>query len=176
VNPGAPGIKQPVLRKEEATMASGAAGTHRPITILMADDDEDDRAFAKEALESSDYVAELDFVNDGQELVDYLRDCAAPAAPSARRTRPALILLDLTMPRKDGRQALAEIKAQPDLRRIPVVVLTISNNAEDVRRLYDLGASSFIVKPVTKSGLEPVLMGLAEYWSRIVTLPDSAVE
>jgi CheY-like chemotaxis protein len=159
---------------EEATMESGAVRTQRPITILMADDDEDDRASAREALDASTHVAELEFVNDGQELVDYLRDCGESASPSTRRTRPALILLDLVMPRKDGREALAEIKAHPILRRIPVVVLTVCKDAEDVRRLYDLGASSFIVKPVTTSELETVLTRLAEYWSRVVTLPDPA--
>jgi CheY-like chemotaxis protein len=164
-------------------MERGAAGSQRPITILMADDDEDDRASARQALSDSDFVTELDFVHDGQELVDYLRDCGEHASASGERasasgegrTRPALILLDLMMPRKDGREALAEIKAEPDLRRIPVVVLTVSDDPEDVRRLYDLGASSFITKPVTRSGLERVFEQLAEYWSRIVTLPDPAL-
>ena len=147
----------------------------RPISILMADDDEDDRDFTRDALEDSGWVETMDFVADGQELIDYLRELGPYASPDAgARSRPSIILLDLNMPRKDGREALAEIKADAELRRIPVVVLTTSSDEEDVRRAYDLGASSYITKPVTSTKLEAALSRLAEYWSQIVTLPDRA--
>jgi CheY-like chemotaxis protein len=148
----------------------------RPITILMADDDEDDRDLTRDALESADYVEQMKFVADGQELVDYLRGDGQYASPQtpAERPQPSIILLDLNMPRKDGREALAEIKGDEELRHIPVVVLTTSSDEMDVRRAYDLGANSYITKPVTGSKLESMLDRLAEYWSQIVTLPTPA--
>ena len=145
----------------------------RPIKILMADDDEDDRELTRDALEDAKFIDDMQFVVDGQDLIDYLRQAGPYASPeSTKRPWPSLILLDLNMPRKDGREALAEIKADDDLRRIPVVVLTTSNDEEDVRRAYDLGANSYITKPVTGSKLHTVLTRLAEYWSEIVVLPD----
>jgi len=148
----------------------------RPITILMADDDEDDRDLTRDALEETDCVDQIEFVSDGQDLIDYLRGDGAYASPEsvAERLQPSIILLDLNMPRKDGREALAEIKNDEGLRHIPVVVLTTSNDEVDVRRAYDLGANSYITKPVTGSKLESMLDRLAEYWSQIVTLPNPA--
>jgi CheY-like chemotaxis protein len=152
---------------------SGRSG--RPITILMADDDEDDRDLTRDALEDAEYIDQMDFVADGRDLIDYLRRSGPYGSPeSAGRPRPSIILLDLNMPRMDGREALAEIKSDEELRRIPVVVLTTSNDDHDVRNAYDLGANSYITKPVTASKLETVLARLAEYWSQIVTLPDPA--
>ena len=149
--------------------------TGRSITILMADDDEDDRDLTRDALEDTEFVDQMRFVADGQDLVDYLRNSGPYASPeSAAHPRPSIILLDLNMPRKDGREALAEIKNDQDLRRIPVVVLTTSNDQQDVRRAYDLGANSYIPKPVTGSKLANVLSTLAKYWSEIVVLPDPA--
>jgi CheY-like chemotaxis protein len=145
----------------------------RPITILMADDDPDDRLFAKEALQESRLANGLHFVEDGEELMDYLSQRGAYAGPAAAPP-PGLILLDLNMPRKDGREALEEIKADPDLRRIPVVVLTTSKAEEDILRSYDLGASSFIIKPVTFESLVDVMKTLARYWFEIVELPPDA--
>lgn len=145
----------------------------RPITILMADDDEDDRDLTRDALERTECVDQMEFVADGQDLIDYLRGDGA-YAPAAERRHPSIILLDLNMPRKDGREALAEIKGDEDLRHIPVVVLTTSSDEVDVRRAYDLGANSYITKPVTGSKLEAILDRLAEYWSQIVTLPSTA--
>jgi CheY-like chemotaxis protein len=148
---------------------------YRPISILMADDDEDDRDLTRDALEASSWVEAMHFVTDGQELVDYLHRVGPYGTPDAgARPRPSIILLDLNMPRKDGREALAEIKADTELRRIPVVVLTTSSDPVDVRRAYDLGASSYITKPVTSVKLQTALSRLAEYWSQIVTLPDRA--
>ncbi len=144
-----------------------------PIVILMADDDEDDRLLARDALAESRLHNDLRFVCDGVELMEYLRR-QGPFADPARSPRPGLILLDLNMPRKDGREALQEIKADPDLRRIPVVVMTTSQAEEDIARSYDLGASSFISKPVTFEGLVRVMRGLGTYWFEIVQLPADA--
>ncbi|MDZ7261448.1 MAG: response regulator, partial [candidate division KSB1 bacterium] len=116
------------------------------ITILMAEDDPEDRLLVKDAWEESRVLNELRFVEDGEELMDYLYR-RGPYAEPARAPRPGLILLDLNMPRKDGREALKEIKADPELRRIPIVVLTTSKAEEDILRTYDLGANSFITKP-----------------------------
>jgi CheY-like chemotaxis protein len=142
----------------------------KPIVILLADDDEEDRMLAADALEESRVVNDLRFVEDGDELLDYLyrrgRYSDTDAAPT-----PGLILLDLNMPRKDGREALREIKADPDLRRIPIVVLTTSKAEEDIYRTYDLGANSFITKPVSFDGLVNVMRDLGRYWIEIVELP-----
>ncbi len=142
------------------------------ITILIADDDPDDRLMAKEALEECRLANHIDFVQDGVELLDYLRAGGRYAAPAAAR-RPGLIILDLNMPKMDGREALREIKADPSLRRIPVVVMTTSKAEEDIYRTYDLGVNSFITKPVTFDGLVEVMKVLGRYWIEIVELPDS---
>ena len=143
----------------------------RPITILMADDDADDRLFMKRAFEESRVGNDLRFVRDGEELMDYLlRRNAYEAEGSA--PRPGLILLDLNMPRKDGREALLEIKADSSLRRIPIVILTTSHEDEDIVRSYDLGASSYITKPVTFAGLCRCIKAVGDYWIDIVELPN----
>jgi CheY-like chemotaxis protein len=144
----------------------------RPITILMADDDEDDRDLAGDALEGTRLGERMQFVTDGQDLIDYLRNDGPYA--EAPTPRPSIILLDLNMPRKDGREALAELKADVALRRIPVVVLTTSNDEADVERAYELGASSYITKPVTHTQLTEVMRTVAQYWSEVVELPDSS--
>jgi CheY-like chemotaxis protein len=141
-----------------------------PVTILMADDDEDDRLLARDALRAERLANDLRFVVDGEELLDYLQRRGAFAAPGSA-PQPDIILLDLNMPRKDGREALIEIKADPRLRRIPVVVLTTSQAEEDIVRSYDLGVSSFITKPVTFDGLVKVMRTLGEYWFQVVVLP-----
>lgn len=142
----------------------------RPITLLMADDDEDDRLMAREALIESRLNNPLYFVEDGEELMDYLYR-RGKYGDSAHYPFPGLILLDLNMPRKDGREALREIRADPVLRRIPVVVLTTSAAEEDVLRSYELGVNSFIVKPVTFDALVDVMRSLGRYWFEIVELP-----
>jgi CheY-like chemotaxis protein len=142
----------------------------KPITILMADDDADDRRLTKEALEESRLVNDLRFVENGEELIDYLKGTGKFTAITDR-PRPGLILLDLNMPRKDGRSALKEMKTDPDLRQIPVVVLTTSEADEDVFRSYDLGVNSYIVKPVTFEALVDILQTLEKYWFEIVELP-----
>ncbi|HEX8169983.1 MAG TPA: response regulator [Thermoanaerobaculia bacterium] len=146
----------------------------RPIVILLADDDEEDRMLAANALEESRVVNDLRFVEDGEELLDYLYHRGRYAEPESSPT-PGLILLDLNMPRKDGREALREIKADPDLRRIPVVVLTTSKAEEDIYRTYDLGANSFITKPVSFEGLVAVMREVGRYWIEIVELPPDQI-
>jgi CheY-like chemotaxis protein len=143
--------------------------TPESITILMADDDCDDRMLAEDAMRESRLGNTFRCVEDGQELMDYLNRAGKYANQDA--PRPGLILLDLNMPRKDGRQALKEIKSDPDLRRIPVVILTTSKTDEDVLRSYDLGANSFITKPVTFDRLVEIVRTLGNYWFRIVELP-----
>ena len=145
------------------------------ITLLMADDDPDDRMLARDALIEARLVNEMYFVEDGEELMDYLRH-QGKYANLADSPCPGVILLDLNMPKKDGREALKEIKADPDLRRLPVVVLTTSRSEEDIYRTYDLGASSYITKPVTFEGLVEVMKSLKKYWFEIVDLPDNRVE
>jgi CheY-like chemotaxis protein len=143
-----------------------------PITILMADDDPDDRQLTKEALIEGRLINEIRFVENGEEMMDYLRRTGR-YAPPAESPRPGLILLDLNMPRKDGRTVLKEIKSDPALRTIPVVVLTTSKADEDVYRSYDLGVNSYIVKPVTFEALVDILVTLEKYWFEIVELPPS---
>jgi CheY-like chemotaxis protein len=137
----------------------------------MADDDPDDCMLARDALAESRLANELHIVGDGEELLLYLRR-EGPYADPAASPRPGLILLDLNMPRKDGREALRDIKADPSLRSIPVVVLTTSKAEEDIYRTYDLGVSSFIAKPVSFDGLVEVMQALGRYWFEIVELPD----
>lgn len=141
------------------------------IPILMADDDEDDRMMASEALEDAKLANPLYFVEDGEELMDYLHRRGKYADPTVS-PRPGLLLLDLNMPRKDGREALKEIKADPTLRRIPIVVLTTSKAEEDIFRSYDLGVNSFISKPVSFDALVIIMKSLTDYWFGIVRLPE----
>src|ERR1051325_5582159 len=147
----------------------------KPIIILLADDDEEDRMLAADALAESRVVNDLRLVEDGDELLDYLYHRGQYADASASPT-PGLILLDLNMPRKDGREALREIKADPDLRRTPVIVLTTSKAEEDIYRTYDLGANSFITKPVSFEGLVTVMRDIGRYWIEIVELPPDHIE
>jgi CheY-like chemotaxis protein len=142
----------------------------KSLVILMADDDADDRLLAKDAVAEARVNGELRFVENGEELMDYLYRRGSFGADA---TRPALILLDLNMPKKDGREALREIKADPELRRIPVVVLTTSKADVDISRIYDLGANSFISKPVSFDALVKVMKALDLYWLETVELPDS---
>ncbi len=142
----------------------------KPITILMADDDADDRQMTREAFGESRLANDLRFVTDGEELLDYLKRRGKYADP-ASSPRPGLILLDLNMPKKDGREALREIKADPSLKQIRVVVLTTSKAEEDIYRTYDLSAASYITKPVTFDSLVDVIRALGKYWLEIVELP-----
>ena len=145
--------------------------------ILMADDDADDRLLVKDALgecEAEAKVAEqLRFVNDGEDLMDYLLRRGKYSDPAAS-PQPDLILLDLNMPRKDGREALREIRAQKELRDIPVVVFTTSRAETDIKLVYGLGANSFVTKPAAFDSLVHTLSVLSRYWLGIVELPSLA--
>jgi two-component system, response regulator len=143
----------------------------KAIVILLADDDEEDRMLACDALAESRLSNRIYSVTDGEDLMDYLHR-SGKYAPPADAPRPGLILLDLNMPRKDGREALREIKADPHLRQIPVLVMTTSSAREDISHSYDSGASSFICKPVTFEGLIEVMKALGRYWLEIVELPQ----
>jgi CheY-like chemotaxis protein len=142
----------------------------RPIVILLADDDADDRMLARDALVESRLANDFRTVEDGEELLAYLK-ARGKYSDRSKCPRPGLILLDLNMPRKDGREALREIKSDPELRQIPIVVLTTSKAEEDIYRSYDLGVNSFITKPVTFEGLVAVMKTLGRYWIEIVELP-----
>jgi CheY-like chemotaxis protein len=145
-----------------------------PITILICDDDEDDRMLTQQALEDAHISNELRFVEDGEQLLDYLYQRGEFGGEMGKAPRPGLILLDLNMPKMDGREALKRIKADPTLHNIPVVVLSTSNLDEDVIRSYHLGVNSFITKPVTFSGLVKAMNVLGRYWLEIVELPPVA--
>ena len=142
----------------------------KPVTILMADDDPDDRQLTKEAFEEAKLANDLRFVEDGVELLDYLNRRGKYSAPGVA-PRPGLLLLDLNMPRKDGREALQEIKADPRFRSLRVVIMTTSKAEEDIIRTYNLSASSYITKPVTFDALVDVIRTLGKYWLEIVELP-----
>jgi CheY-like chemotaxis protein len=144
----------------------------KSITILMADDDADDRDMTRDAFSESHLANDLRFVEDGVQLMDYLKRRGKYADPNTS-PRPGVILLDLNMPKKDGREALAEIKADPEVQEIPVIVLTTSKEEEDILRSYRLHANSFITKPVTFAALVQVVTTLGKYWLEIVELPEA---
>ena len=142
----------------------------RHITILCAEDDPEDRMLIEDAMEDSRLVNDLHFVEDGEQLMDYLYH-RGKYTELSNVPLPGLILLDLNMPKKDGREALEEIKADPDLRRIPIVVLTTSKAEEDILRTYDMGVSGFVVKPVTLETLVSIMKTMSKYWFEIVEPP-----
>jgi CheY-like chemotaxis protein len=144
-----------------------------PITILICDDDEDDRMLTQQALEDAHISNSLRFVETGEQLLDYLHQRGEYAGENGKAPRPGLILLDLNMPGIDGREALRLIKSDATLLDIPVVVLSTSSLDEDVVRSYQLGVNSFITKPVTFSGLVEAMNVLGRYWLEIVELPPS---
>ncbi|MBE9035811.1 response regulator [aff. Roholtiella sp. LEGE 12411] len=149
-------------------------GRQKTVTILMADDDEDDSMLVSEALAESQLPIEAYIVRNGEELMDFLYNRGRYVDKSSA-PRPDLILLDLNMPKKDGIEALRDIKNDPKLRRIPVVVLTTSGAQEDIDNAYDLGANSFIIKPVTFDSFVDVMKTLEKYWFEIVKLPLEGV-
>jgi CheY-like chemotaxis protein len=142
-----------------------------PVVILMADDDDDDYLLTQKALKESKLLNTLVRVSDGEELTDYL--FKRGIYTEKETLRPGIILLDLNMPRKDGREALKEIKEDDDLRDIPVVVFTTSKAEEDIYKTYKLGVNSFITKPVTFTSLIDVMTSLGKYWFEIVELPKN---
>ncbi len=142
----------------------------KTLIILMADDDADDRLLAQEAMHESRVLNELHFVEDGVQLLSYLHG-DDDFSDRTLYPMPGLILLDLNMPKMDGREALAEIKSDPRLRRLPVVILTTSKAEEDMMKGYDLGAASYITKPVTFDALVELMRTLGKYWVEFVELP-----
>jgi CheY-like chemotaxis protein len=143
----------------------------KSVVILIADDDPEDCMLIRDAFKEGLLVNGLRFVGDGEELMDYLRRQGKYRDRSGS-PRPGIILLDLNMPKKDGREALKEIKSDRDLKSIPVVVLTTSKEEEDILRSYDLGANSYVTKPVTFAGLVAAIKALGKYWFQIVELPQ----
>jgi CheY-like chemotaxis protein len=143
-------------------------------TLLLADDDPDDRLLVKDALQESRLEADLRLVEDGEELMDYLHRRGKYADPDDSPP-PDLILLDLKMPKKSGHQALEEIKGNPKLRRIPIVVLTTSKAEEDIVRAYNSGANSFIVKPTNFGALTEAMETLERYWFELIALPPERI-
>jgi len=142
-----------------------------PVTILICDDDEDDRLLTSQALAQAHLSNDIRYVEDGEQLMDYLHRRGAYSGQNGKAPRPGLILLDLNMPKKNGRECLREIKADDNLRDIPIVVLTTSRQEEDIATSYQLGANSFIAKPVTFSGLVESLKVTGRYWFEIVERP-----
>lgn len=149
--------------------------TNKDSILILADDDEDDRLLTADALRVAKVDSDFRTVNDGEELMDYLHHCGK-YAPPVSSPRPDLVLLDLNMPRMGGWEALRAIRADAELRSIPVVILTTSRRADHVQSTYDLGANSFIVKPVTFGGLVQAMTVAAEYWFRTVELPGRVKE
>jgi len=145
----------------------------KPRVILLADDDPDDIDMTRRALTKNDLGVEIFTVGDGEELVDFLNHRGAHAPP-ARSPTPSLILLDLNMPKMDGREALAKIKSDPKLQPIPVVVMTTSTAEQDILRAYELGSNSFISKPITLAELVDITKVLGQYWFEVVKLPKPA--
>ena len=140
------------------------------VIILYAEDDPEDRMLVEDAMKESRLANEMHFVEDGEELMDYLQR-RGKYTELSDKPLPGLILLDLNMPKKDGREALEEIKADPNLRRIPIVVLTTSKAEEDILSTYDLGVSGFVIKPVTFESLVSLLKTISKYWFEIVEPP-----
>jgi CheY-like chemotaxis protein len=147
----------------------------KPIVILIAEDDAEDRMLVKDALDESRLANDLRFVENGEELLNYLLN-KNKYENKTENPLPGLILLDLNMPKMDGREALREIKKHPQLKVIPIVVLTTSQAEEDVLRTYDLGVSSFITKPVTFASLVDIMRTLGKYWFEIVELPHNKLK
>ncbi len=155
----------------EERSAPRTAAREQLVRVLLAEDDDDDYLLTVEALRHNQFADELMRVSDGEELLHYLRHSGAYRNPEQSPT-PSLVLLDLNMPRKDGREALQEIKSDPKLRHIPIVVLTTSRAEEDIIRSYQLGVNSFIKKPVTFQGLVDAMGALRRYWFEVVALPS----
>ena len=144
-------------------------GIGRPVEILLVEDNEGDARLAKEALSDAKVANNLHWVEDGVEALKYLRG----EGEYADTVRPDVMLLDLNLPRKDGREVLAEIKQDEDLRRIPVVILTVSEAEEDIIRSYDLHANCYIRKPLDLDQFITVVKAIEDFWLTIVRLPPN---
>lgn len=139
----------------------------RPIEVLLVEDNPGDVRLTKEALKEGRVINNLSVVHDGVEAMDFLQK----RGPYENAVRPDLILLDLNLPRKSGREVLEEVKSDPDLRRIPVMVLTTSNAEQDLTHAYNLHANCYITKPVDLDQFMAVVRSIEHFWFHIVTLP-----
>lgn len=149
--------------------------TKNAVPILVADDDVEDCQMIREALAESRLLNDIHFVHDGEQLLSFLHERHSDSKPE-KNLLPGLILLDLNMPRMDGREVLKELKKHPHLQRIPIIVLTTSQADEDIVKSYNLGANSFITKPVEFQNLVTVMKDIGRYWFEIVELPDCKTE
>ncbi len=144
-------------------------------TLLVVDDDRDDQELLGEAFAELGFEGRLVFLDDGDQLIDYLNRKGDYADPEANPA-PSLVILDLNMPRLHGLAALAELRANPRFRRVPVIIMTTSWSEDDIARAYDLGANSFIIKPVLYDELLETVRGLVTYWLRLAELPPSNLD
>lgn len=142
----------------------------KPYTILMAEDDPDDCLLVEDALRETGHTHDLRIVRDGEELGDYLHR-RGKYTNGKDAPRPDLILLDLKMPKRDGCEVIGQLKSDPQFKRIPVVALTTSMAADDIRVSYDMGVNSYVTKPVTFRGLVDMMDILSKYWFEMVELP-----
>lgn len=142
----------------------------KPNIILLADDDEDDRLIIQEAIDETEFEGRIQTVTDGEELLNYLHRRGRWTNPDTSPV-PGLILLDLNLPKKDGRQILQEIKNHPQLKSIPIVVLTTSKAQQDIHQTYLLGVNSFVTKPISFKKMVTVMNAIAQYWFDVVKLP-----
>lgn len=142
----------------------------KPIHILVAEDDEDDKLLILKAFERSLPKEKITCVEDGEALIKYLKQIA-PYNDRLKYPKPDIILLDLNMPRKDGREALSEIKSNDEFKSIPVIIFSTSNSKDDIQVTYKLGSSSFITKPGSFEELVKVTEEIEKYWSKTVMLP-----
>ena len=140
------------------------------VRILIAEDDADDRFLFKTAFEEKGYRDKIEFVENGIELWKFLENISQK--PSKERTYPSFILLDLNMPKKDGREVLREIKQHPEFKKIPVVVFTTTNSENEVKRCYELGANTYVVKPVSFDSLLKVVEEIRMYWQNAAPVTD----
>jgi CheY-like chemotaxis protein len=142
----------------------------KPFSILIAEDDEDDYLLTLEALKEAGVSNEVHWVKDGNEIMEYLSSKLNGNNGSTGQL-PSVILLDLNMPKKDGREALEEIKSNPNFRKIPVIVMTTSSADSDITKSYDLGVNSFIQKPDRFHELVEIVQVVFNYWLNTVKLP-----
>ncbi|WP_447971307.1 response regulator [Nitrospira sp. M1] len=139
----------------------------KPIKVLLVEDDEEDVLLTKEALHRSKLSIELDVVTNGEQALLYLRQ----EAPYADTTRPDLVLLDINLPRKNGWEVLEVIKTHDQLKSLPVTMLTTSSEDPDIQRSYDLGANSYVTKPIGIDEFHRVVQAIQDFWFTIVKLP-----
>lgn len=148
------------------------AASLKPIEILLVEDNPGDADLAREALEHSKILNRLSVVDDGEKALDFVRR----NGKYAQAPRPDLILLDLNLPRKNGREVLAEIKSDEDLKRIPVVILTASKDEEDILKSYNLHANCYITKPIDLHQFVRVVRAIEDFWLTIVKLPPNGAK